>query len=151
MEVSSKGLTVVGGTVEVSARGLSAVGGTVEVSSRDQTAVEDTVEVSSRRLTAVGDSTAHALIQVAGGAHLRAQRVGACGEGCGDESAAKDGGQEEFFHGLWENKKGLFSLDEEESMTAFDCHLNRTELLLEELTGALHHASGGFGDELVFG
>ena len=113
VEVSAKGLTVVGGTVEVSARGLSAVGGTVEVSSRDQTAVEDTVEVSSRGLssvggtvevssrglTAVGDSTAHALIQVAGRAHLRAQRVGTCGEGCGDESAAKDGGQEEFFHG----------------------------------------------------
>ena len=36
-------------------------------------------------------------------------------------------------------------------MTAFDCHLDRTELLLEELTGTLHHASGGFGDELVFG
>ena len=35
-------------------------------------------------------------------------------------------------------------------MTAFDCHLDRTELLLEELTGALHHASGGFGDKLVF-
>ena len=92
MEVSAKGLTVVGGTVEVSARGLSAVGGTVEVSSRDQTAVEDTVEVSSRGLTAVRDSAAHTLIQVAGRAHLRAQRVGTCGEGCGDESAAKDGG-----------------------------------------------------------
>ena len=71
--------------MEVSARGLSSVGGTVEV--------------SSRGLTAVGDSTAHALIQVAGGAHLRAQRVGPCSEGCGDKSAAKDGGQEEFFHG----------------------------------------------------
>ncbi len=92
MEVSAKGLTVVGGTVEVSARGLSSVGGTVEVSSRDQTAVEDTVEVSSRGLTAVRDSAAHALIQVAGRAHLRAQRVGTCSEGCGDESAAKDGG-----------------------------------------------------------
>ena len=71
MEVSAKGLTVVGGTVEVSSRGL----------------------------TAVGDGTAYTLIQVTGGAHLYAQRVGACGEGCGDESAAKDGGQEEFFHG----------------------------------------------------
>ena len=78
--------------MEVSAKGLTVVGGTVEVSSRDQTAVEDTVEVSARGLTAVGDSTAHALIQVAGGAHLRAQRVGTCGEGCSDESAAKDGG-----------------------------------------------------------
>ena len=78
MEVSAKGLTVVGGTVEVSARGLSSVGGTVEV--------------SSRGLTAVRDSAAHALIQVAGRAHPRAQRVGTCGEGCGDESAAKDGG-----------------------------------------------------------
>ena len=92
MEVSAKGLTVVGGTVEVSARGLTVVGDTVEVSSRDQTAVEDTVEVSSRGLTAVGDGTAHTLIQVAGGTHLRAQRIGACGEGCSDESAAKDGG-----------------------------------------------------------
>ena len=92
MEVSARGLTVVGGTVEVSARGLSSVGGTVEVSSRDQTAVEDTVEVSSRGLTAVRDSAAHALIQVAGRAYLRAQCVGTCGEGCGDESAAKDGG-----------------------------------------------------------
>ena len=78
--------------MEVSAKGLTVVGGTVEVSSRDQTAVEDTVEVSARGLTAVGDSTAHALIQVAGGAHLRAQRVGPCGEGCGDESAAKGSG-----------------------------------------------------------
>ena len=42
--------------------------------------------------SAVGDSAAHALIEVASGAHLRAQRVGTCGEGCGDESAAKDGG-----------------------------------------------------------
>ena len=92
MEVSAKGLTVVGGTVEVSARGLSSVGGTVEVSSRDQTAVEDTVEVSSRGLTAVRDSSAHALIQAAGRAHLRAQRVDTCGEGCGDKSAAKDCG-----------------------------------------------------------
>ena len=47
--------------------------------------------------------------------------------------------------------RGLLGLDEEESVTAFDCHLDRTELLLEELTGALHHASGGLGDELVFG
>ena len=92
MEVSARDFTAVRDTVEVSAKGLTVVGGTVEVSSRDQTAVEDTVEVSARGLTAVGDSTAHALIQVAGGAHLRAQRVGACGEGCGDESAAKDGG-----------------------------------------------------------
>ena len=92
MEVSAKGLTVVGGTVEVSARGLSSVGGTVEVSSRDQTAVEDTVEVSSRGLTAVGDGAAHTLIEVASGAHLRAQRVGTCGEGRGDKSATKDGG-----------------------------------------------------------
>ena len=92
MEVSAKGLTVVGGTVEVSARGLSSVGGTVEVSARDQPAVEDTVEVSSRGLTAVGDGATHALIQVAGRAHLRAQRVGTCSEGCGDKSAAKDGG-----------------------------------------------------------
>ena len=123
--------------MEVSARGLSSVWGTVEV--------------SSRGLTAVRDSAAHTLIEVAGRAHLCAQRVGTCGEGCGDESAAKDGGQEEFFHGLWENEKGLFGLDEEESVTAFDGHLDRTELLLEELTGALHHASGGFGDKLVFG
>ena len=36
-------------------------------------------------------------------------------------------------------------------MTAFDCHLDSPEFLLEELTGALHNASGGFGDELVFG
>ncbi len=64
----------------------------MEVSSRDQTTVEDTVEVSARGLTAVRDSTAHALIQVAGGAHLRAQRVGTCGEGCSDESAAKGSG-----------------------------------------------------------
>ena len=78
--------------MEVSAKGLTVVGGTVEVSARDQTAVEDTVEVSSRGLTAVRDSAAHALIQVAGGAHLRAQRIGTCGEGCGDESAAKDSG-----------------------------------------------------------
>ena len=78
MEVSAKGLTVVGGTVEVSARGLSSVGGTVEV--------------SSIGLTAVGDGTAYTLIQVAGRAHLRAQRVGTCGEGCGDESAAKGSG-----------------------------------------------------------
>ena len=92
MEVSARDLTAVGDTVEVSARGLSSVGGTVEVSARDQTAVEDTVEVSSRGLTAVRDSAAHALIQVAGRAHLRAQRVGTCSEGCGDESAAKDGG-----------------------------------------------------------
>ena len=92
MEVSAKGLTVVGGTVEVSARDQTAVEDTVEVSSRDQTAVDDTVEVSSRGLTAVRDSAAHALIQVAGRAHLRAQRVGTCGEGCGDKSAAKDGG-----------------------------------------------------------
>ena len=42
-------------------------------------------------------------------------------------------------------------MNEEESVTAFDGHLDRTEFLLEELTGALHHASGGFGDELVFG
>ena len=42
-------------------------------------------------------------------------------------------------------------MDEEESVTAFDCHLDSPELLLEELTGALHHASGGFGDELIFG
>ena len=80
--------------------------------------------------SAVGDGTAHALIQVARGAHLHAQRVGTCGEGCGDKSAAKDGGQEEFFHGLWENKKGLFGLYEEESVTAFDCHLDSPELLL---------------------
>ena len=92
MEVSAKGLTVVGGTVEVSARGLSSVGGTVEVSARDQTAVEDTVEVSSRGPTAVGDGATHALKKVTGGAHLRAQRAGTCGEGCGDKSAAKDGG-----------------------------------------------------------
>ena len=92
MEVSARGLTAIGDTVEVSARGLSSVGGTVEVSSRDQTAVEDTVEVSSRGLTAVRDSAAHTLIQVASRAHLRAQRVGACGEGCSDESAAKDSG-----------------------------------------------------------
>ena len=92
MEVSSRDQTAVEDTVEVSARGLSSVGGTVEVSSRDQTAVEDTVEVSSRGLTAVGDGTAHTLIQVAGRAHLRTQRVGTCGEGCGDDSAAKDGG-----------------------------------------------------------
>ena len=78
--------------MEVSARGLSSVGGTVEVSSRDQTAVEDTVEVSSRGLTAVRDSAAHALKKVTGRAHLRAQCVGTCGEGCGDESAAKDSG-----------------------------------------------------------
>ena len=78
--------------MEVSARGLSSVGGTVEVSSRDQTAVEDTVEVSSRGLTAVRDGAAHALIQVAGGAHLRAQRVGTCSEGCGNKSAAKGSG-----------------------------------------------------------
>ena len=102
--------------MEVSARGLSSVGGTVEV--------------SSRGLTAVRDSAAHALIQVAGRAHLRAQRVGTCSEGCGDKSAAKDGGQEEFFHGLWENKKGLFGLNEEESVTAFDCHLDSPEFLL---------------------
>ena len=86
-------------TVEVSARGLTAVGDTVEVSAKGLTVVGGTVEVSSRGLTAVGDGAAHALIQVAGRAHLRAQRVGACGEGCGDESAAKDSGQEEFFHG----------------------------------------------------
>jgi len=92
VEVSAKGLTVVGGTVEVSARGLSAVGGTVEVSARDQTAVEDTVEVSSRGLTAVRDGTAHALIQVAGGAHLRAQGVCVCGRDGGDESAEKGSG-----------------------------------------------------------
>ena len=85
--------------MEVSARDQTAVEDTVEVSSRDQTAVDDTVEVSSRGLTAVRDSAAHALIQVAGRAHLRAQRVGTCSEGCGDKSAAKDGGQEEFFHG----------------------------------------------------
>ena len=78
--------------MEVSAKGLTFVGGTVEVSARDQTAVEDTMEVSSRGLTAVRDSAAHALIQVAGRAHPRAQRVGTCGEGCGDKSAAKDGG-----------------------------------------------------------
>ena len=36
-------------------------------------------------------------------------------------------------------------------MTAFDGHLDSPELLLEELTGALHHAAGGLGDELVFG
>ena len=64
----------------------------MEVSARDQTAVEDTVEVSSRGLTAVRDSTAHALKKVTGRAHLRTQRVGTCGKGCGDESAAKDGG-----------------------------------------------------------
>ena len=78
--------------MEVSARDQTAVEDIVEVSSRGLTAVEDTVEVSSRGLTAVGDGAAHALIQVAGGAHLRAQRVGTCGEGCGDKSAAKDGG-----------------------------------------------------------
>ena len=89
MEVSAKGLTVVGGTVEVSARGLTVVGGTVEVSARGLSSVGGTVEVSSRGLTAVGDGTAYTLIQVTGGAHLYAQRVGACGEGCGDESAAK--------------------------------------------------------------
>ena len=92
MEVSARGLSSVGGTVEVSARDQTAVEDTVEVSARDQTAVEDTVEVSSRGLTAVRDSAAHALIQVAGRAHLRAQRVGTCSEGCGDKSAAKDGG-----------------------------------------------------------
>ena len=92
MEVSARGLSSVGGTVEVSARDQTAVEDTVEVSSRDQTAVDDTVEVSSRGLTAVRDSAAHALIQVAGRAHLRAQRVGTCSEGCGDKSAAKDGG-----------------------------------------------------------
>ena len=42
--------------------------------------------------SAVGDGATHALIQVAGRAHLRAQRVGTYGEGCGDKSAAKDGG-----------------------------------------------------------
>ena len=89
MEVSARDFTAVRDTVEVSAKGLTVVGGTVEVSSRDQTAVDDTVEVSSRGLTAVRDSAAHALIQVTGRAHLYAQRVGACGEGCGDESAAK--------------------------------------------------------------
>ena len=92
MEVSARGLSSVGGTVEVSSRDQTAVEDTVEVSSRDQTAVDDTVEVSSRGLTAVRDSAAHALIQVAGRAHLRAQRVGTCGEGCSDESAAKGSG-----------------------------------------------------------
>ena len=92
MEVSSRDQTAVEDTVEVSSRDQTAVEDTVEVSSRDQTAVEDTVEVSSRGLTAVRDSAAHTLIQVASRAHLRAQRVGACGEGCSDESAAKDGG-----------------------------------------------------------
>ena len=42
--------------------------------------------------SAVGDGATHALKKVTGGAHLRAQRVGTCGEGCSDESAAKDGG-----------------------------------------------------------
>ena len=78
--------------MEVYVRGLTAVGDTVEVSARGSTAVGDTVEVSSRGLTAVRDSAAHTLIEVASGAHLRAQRVGTCGEGCGDESAAKDSG-----------------------------------------------------------
>ena len=78
MEVSARDFTAVRDTVEVSAKGLTVVGGTVEV--------------SARGLSAVGDGTAHTLIQVASGAHLRAQRVGTCGEGCGDESAAKDGG-----------------------------------------------------------
>ena len=54
------------------------------------------MEVSSRGLAAVGDGADHTLIQVAGGAHLHAQRVGPCGEGCGegcdDKSAAKDSG-----------------------------------------------------------
>ena len=92
MEVSARDQTAVEDTVEVSSRDQTAVDDTVEVSSRDQTAVDDTVEVSSRGLTAVRDSAAHALIQAAGRAHLRAQRVGTCGEGCSDESAAKDGG-----------------------------------------------------------
>ena len=80
--------------------------------------------------SAVGDGSAHTLIEVASGAHLRAQRVGTCGEGCSDESAAKDSGQEKFFHGLWENEKGLFGLDEEELVTAFDGHLDSPEFLL---------------------
>ena len=92
MEVSARDFTAVRDTVEVSAKGLTVVGGTVEVSARGLSSVGGTVEVSSRGLTAVGDSAAHALIQVAGRAHLRAQRVGTCGEGCGDKSAAKDGG-----------------------------------------------------------
>jgi len=78
--------------VEVSSRDQTAVEDTVEVSSRGLTAVRDTVEVSSRGLTAVGDGAAHTLIEVASGAHLRAQRVGTCGEGRGDKSATKDGG-----------------------------------------------------------
>ena len=61
--------------------------------------VESHFQTVRKHHSPVRDGATYALIEVAGGAHLRAQRVGTCGEGCCDKSAAKDGGEEEFFHG----------------------------------------------------